>query len=856
MMKRLLLLFFLLSCVCCTQSAPISSRPTLSQREQIGSGQRVDASAYNWRFTDNGGSLGSLSSAGTRLVVTLPCTAATPCAGLDTSHNPDAPYGVLISGTGADEVAIVTGGTCSVFATASCTLQLTTWKNHPKNYAIGSATSGVQERLNYASMASAKPSGGVVDLEPTSNAPNAEYDIFTTVFQKSAKSLLVGYGAVFHCFTRRPCHIIGDYAGIAGKQATVMGLEYQPEINVDGALIKQVSAQSGLYTVTTATNHSFQTGDYVILYYSTPARTQEGRFKITVTGPNQFQYSVGRNSFAAAQGYGWALLENAPVEVISQEVTMRDIKVKPGSRDGRFDVGIVNSIDQSFQLDGYTNEGSGGVFQCTPNMCAPMFYARGDQGAAPVSYIRHADFSLQCGGNGVRNASGNTLTVEDSVIQGFSQYGAVYASAGGGLQPWMAIGIYQESSRDCYNWFYPHSSYSNGTGKGLVAQAGFLTNGQIFDLVSDYPIGGASPFFTADNPSTSQQENNYYVIPHSSEQRGYGPMLHVGTCLSIGKGNCYLAWPNIDLHDMGTVTWDILVTFGNSGPPYPGNANAIATGISGSCGPSGVCTYTDPQKGTSPYTMTKAVFAPLFSFWPGAIVLGNSAKVYLNRCGQSAEIISSSYLPTVFCQQSVKAGGAAAVYTPYWGVSNAGDPVDGGVIGARLQPAGPAGGSPPSGRKGFENLLNPSTLGMTDLFTFVDSNPFKTLATPGYQPAWDATDTAFGTDSPPNSAPSAAQFYERCGAACSLYVGVVPDGKSWVERATTNHKVFNVPVTTLKGISVSPSPVEKLPACNAELEGTHASVTDSTVNTFGGVIKGGGKNHVPAYCNGTNWVVD
>lgn len=712
---------------------------------------------------------------------------------------------------------------------------------------LGSATGGVQESLNDKSLGSAIGPGAVVYLDPTAN-----YDIYSTVFQKSAKSVLVGYGAVFHCYTRRPCHIIGDYAGSTGNQSMVTGLEYQPEINVDGALISRVTAVSGLYTITTAANHSFQTGDYVILYYSTPSQTQEGRFKITVTAANEFQYSVGAKSFANVGGYGWALLDNAPAEVIAQEVTMREIKVKPGKGRGRFDVGIVNSIDQNFQLDGYTNEGSGMVFQCTPNVCAPMFYQRGDQRAAPISYIRHADFSLQCNGNGVRSASGNTLTVEDSVIQGYSQYGALYGGPGGGLQPWMASGIYQESSLECYNWFYPNTySYSTGTGKGLVASDGFITNGQTFDIVSDYPIGGVAPTFTADNPSTTQQQNNYYVIPHSSTYKGYGPMMYIGRCLTTGAGNCYLAWPDIDLNNMGFVTWDILVTRGsNTGPPYPGNANSIATGIKGNCGPSGICTYTDPQKEPVPYSIQKPVFAPVYSFWPGAIVLGNAAKVYMNRCGQSSQIISSSYLPSVFCQQLVKAGGSPSVYTPYWRVANGGDPVGSGVIGARIQPAGPVAGAPASGKKGFDNLLNPSLLGMTDLFTFVDSNPFKTLATPGYQPAWDAADTAFGTDSPANTPLGSAQFYERCGAACSVYVGVVPDGKSWVERATPTSKLFNAPVT------IAPKPLGKLPPCNSGSEGTHGSVTDSTVSTYGSTITGGGSKHVPAYCNGKNWVVD
>jgi hypothetical protein len=46
-----------------------------------------------------------------------------------------------------------------------------------------------------------------------------------------------------------------------------------------------------------------------------------------------------------------------------------------------------------------------------------------------------------------------------------------------------------------------------------------------------------------------------------------------------------------------------------------------------------------------------------------------------------------------------------------------------------------------------------------------------------------------------------------------------------------------------------------LPTCNSGAEGTEKPVTDSTTNTWGATITGGGSNHVKAYCDGTNWTV-
>jgi len=49
--------------------------------------------------------------------------------------------------------------------------------------------------------------------------------------------------------------------------------------------------------------------------------------------------------------------------------------------------------------------------------------------------------------------------------------------------------------------------------------------------------------------------------------------------------------------------------------------------------------------------------------------------------------------------------------------------------------------------------------------------------------------------------------------------------------------------------------VSALPACNSGAEGARMSVNDATATTFASIVVGGGSNHVPVYCNGTNWVI-
>ncbi len=52
-----------------------------------------------------------------------------------------------------------------------------------------------------------------------------------------------------------------------------------------------------------------------------------------------------------------------------------------------------------------------------------------------------------------------------------------------------------------------------------------------------------------------------------------------------------------------------------------------------------------------------------------------------------------------------------------------------------------------------------------------------------------------------------------------------------------------------------PVPFASLPPCSSTIEGSRAAVSDSTTNTWGATVSGGGSNHILAYCDGTNWTV-
>ena len=701
---------------------------------------------------------------------------------MDVSNNVNAQYSVYIAGTGTAEAVPVTGGTCTSGG-ASGTIIVTTANTHAAGYTVGSASSGIQEAINDAGLVNAS-----VALLPSMTGL-ANYTVYAPVFFNTKKSVLSGHGASVQCFTRSACIINGNYLGTYGSYNTIQGIEFRPGLNVDGVQIASVSVSSGTYTVTTASAHPFVTGDYVTEFYSNANTTQEGRFQITVTGANSYTYSIGSTTFADTPSYGWAAIENAAMEDIGDHVTVRDIKLGLASAGMYFHWGIVIGNDQSFKLDGMTNEGTGQAIRCTANFCGALVYARGDQGAAPVVTIEHLEASTQCNGNGVRYASGNTLHVMNSVIQGFNQYGIYYA---GGLQSLMIGGTYQESSGACHNPIYP------GT---LGANAGIITNSDLTYLGQD-PIGGQFPSFLAAN--TGSQQNNYYVMVHSSAQGSLG-MFYIGSCLTSGTGNCTTYWPEPNLDTLGTVTYDELRTVGvNAIPPNGSGSYSIATGISGSCSTAGICSNVDPQTGTSTYAVNLAVYAPRLNFWPGAIVLGKGAHTYMTSCGQASGVITTSYLPTVYCQHAGVVG-TAGNNTPYWAVYTEGDSSGNGnpAVGAVLKQAGPASGASPSGLTGLYGFLNPGTIGQTDMMTLAYSNPFLTLATPGYRPSASANDTAIGFDQTSPTGANNAQLAFRAPIAISQYIGGLFDNSTYKERLTASAKTFNVPVTVNGNLNVT-----------------------------------------------------
>jgi hypothetical protein len=73
-------------------------------------------------------------------------------------------------------------------------------------------------------------------------------------------------------------------------------------------------------------------------------------------------------------------------------------------------------------------------------------------------------------------------------------------------------------------------------------------------------------------------------------------------------------------------------------------------------------------------------------------------------------------------------------------------------------------------------------------------------------------------------------------------------GNFVVSPATPTGKRQGVVVTGVRTFA-------SYPPCSSEIESATAAITDSTTNTWGATITGGGSHHVLGYCDGTSWTV-
>ena len=196
------------------------------------------ATDFNWRQSPDS----ALHATGRNSVTLNPCPPGVIAA--------EPWYYVYISGTGTAEAVRVTGGTCKGDGHPG-TLEFTTTNSHPSGYAVGSASSGIQE----ASIAARfTPSGP----NPSSQSgrviiPPGEYDVFAPISIRADNQTVDFAGSVLNCYTPNDaCIFVGDHVKTSYVNITLVGPRGRPMMVAGTKPFIEVNAeQTRVFNVST-----------------------------------------------------------------------------------------------------------------------------------------------------------------------------------------------------------------------------------------------------------------------------------------------------------------------------------------------------------------------------------------------------------------------------------------------------------------------------------------------------------------------------------------------------------------------------------------------------------------------------
>jgi len=488
------------------------------------------------------------------------------------------------------------------------------------------------------------------------------------------------------------------------------------------------------------------------------------------------------------------------IEINGQKTRIFNVSARTSSSGGTFGTYVQVDDDQAFLLDGLDSTSGYGV-RCDATFCGSYVTAPGPFNKwSAVGWLKNLAISNQCHGNGVDWQSGNTLHIEDSVIQGFSQFGVRTGTRRGGYGPTQLTNVYMEIG-SCTNPQYP------GKGPEARAMAGLINEGSVVTVSGDmYPVGQVPQF-----SNTGTQVAYYWVVVKDSAMGSSVP-LPIGYAQTDGKTPVHVAWPKVSGTKM--VTYDLLKTTGAENPwlpPADSGQFAVSTGIGQCDGP--ICVAVDSNGATTNYAISQPEYHPKIDFWPGGIIQGSnsdssgssasSTMLFVNSTRFAMQVspfvnLLGAAVPTVYASHC-----GPATLPNTWVTCLAGDSVGNNAVPtATLLQFGISVGGDPANRKG--RLIfgrGPRTsLNSGHYITLVDSNPTKTLNTRGYRPFNDKTDTYIGLDN--GSVPMThAQLAFGAPISISNYIGNEGDGKAWEERLTATQKTFAIPVVVQPGAS-------------------------------------------------------
>jgi hypothetical protein len=734
----------------------------------------------------------------------------------------DATSFVYISSAPTETVQLAGGGSCTPGATSG-TIVFTPVNNHSGGYTIGSASAGIQETITDAAANGSNAPGLLyhVIFPPSNPASSTPYVVRARV------NLWAGYADIDFSGVMIDCEALYDtcfYAGSSAGNIVLHGARVFTKTTVPGAPITQTSCSSNVSTITSTLNPPV--GGWVDIQW-TDNPHYWGIYQVVSTSVSSWTFTDNNCGHAGSPGAGTIATATTPGGNAAEHAFLEDNGFSIALRDIYYDFStfaghnMLNSFvvvdgDQYFLWDHGVM--SGGTY-CGPDYCGQAVYAPAASAGTPIGVLSHVNMTLNCGGNGVKWLGGQGLVMtNESVIQGFAQYGIASGALRGSSGPTMLDGSYEEVGA-CYNPFMIAAGFPTATLSAVSAAGVEQFNSPLYitkTAAAHSPsLQGFEPDFSNAGGGTTLYE--YWLVINDGANSSVP--LRFGHAAPASSASYLIGWPRYASQTGSTVTYTVLRT---SSPttvqptaPFGTAVNSLTSTPIAQCSGSEIyyCTMSDSTAtALQSYTVaTTAGLIPDLFNWPGTAVLGGGALFYSDSglpLGASA-----AYVTTLAGQPEVFSLNQDQVTPGVFNISSAisvgaGGSTTGTSWGGQMMPNGQVTSQPMGDqRKGRLNFLGfQQSLSPSHIITLNDSNPFKTIADAAHRPQWDANDCYIGFDVPSTGATSAnAQLSIGCAKSVSQYVGNVGDGVAWGERLTATQKTFQVPIIGLSSLTVTGS---------------------------------------------------
>lgn len=465
--------------------------------------------------------------------------------------------------------------------------------------------------------------------------------------------------------------------------------------------------------------------------------------------------------------------------------------------------------------------GAEGTLRCDSTFCGAGLYNPAGAGNGAILASYGSTFSMGCSGNAIDWEGDNALYLNDITIQAYNQYGIRAATGANGAGTVHIKGIYNSNPPCGSN---PTWTTGNPMLNNIQASVPFVFGPGVRVYVESPDTGyvnGGNLTVTCTS-GTCTHTFGYYVVIHSNGASST-------ETVPVAIGQAYSVDPSFTSSSVSVLmptspgtgdTCDFLrvdLTANSIGPIYGNNSNTYLLNSGVACGPvaGNYITFTDTASAGTAYTWPAVVtpYGPELgqNGWPGMFMslagVNTNEATYTGSCPNvNYGIVIPAYAgafnqtPVTCVTPTRDSGQGEYAITPMLNNRPSGYNYSSNLTSSIINPAWYK--YTPAGLKGLYNLgPNNSTYtwegGPTELFTFIDCNPFKTLATPGNHPSWDACDTYLGADQ--------QQYGFALGDSHSIseYINTVPDGGSFYERLTASLKSIYAPTTIYNALSVN-----------------------------------------------------